>query len=109
MPRAVKKKEITEFIDNGVVFSPATPAIGDKLKVTYNGLLSKSGATDVIAHFGYGNKWEQKKDIRMNKTLSGFETTIPIEMPANKLNFCFKDAANNWDNNSGKNYSINLM
>jgi len=36
----------------------------------------------------------------MKRTSIGFEATIPV-MEADTLNICFKDCANNWDNNSG--------
>ncbi|NJD02351.1 MAG: carbohydrate-binding protein, partial [Ruminiclostridium sp.] len=39
---------------------------------------------------------------------TGFETTIPV-MKADTLNVAFKDCANHWDNNSGMNYSFDVI
>ena len=106
MPRATAKTN-TEYFTNGVTVSPAVPSAGDKLKVVYDGLLSKSGATHIYAHVGFGNSWESPNDFMMNRTTTGFETTIPVQS-SDTLNLCFKDCANNWDNNSGKNYTFDV-
>ncbi len=44
----------------------------------------------------------------MTRTDKGFEVSIPV-LKADKLNVCFKDCANNWDNNSGKNYIFDTI
>lgn len=110
MPRARKATSTnnTEYLNNGVSITPAVPAAGDKIKVRYDGLLAKSGATHVFAHVGYGNNWDHQRDYQMKKTSTGFETEVPVE-DADTLNVCFKDCASNWDNNSGKNYSFDIM
>jgi hypothetical protein len=43
----------------------------------------------------------------MMRTGMGFETTVPVIKP-DTLNVAFKDCANNWDNNSGMNYSFDV-
>lgn len=93
------------YKSNGITIKPATFSVGDKIKLTYNGLLSESGAEEVFAHIGWGEAWENLDDIKMSKTKSGFTATISIES-MNQLNLCFKDAMNNWDNNNGCNYTI---
>lgn len=93
------------YKSNGITIKPATFSVGDKIKLTYNGLLSESGAEEVFAHIGWGESWENLDDIKMSKTKSGFTATISIES-MNELNLCFKDAMNNWDNNNGCNYTI---
>lgn len=100
-------KSINKYISNGVYVNPNEVTVGDKVRVSYDGLLAKSGATEIIAHVGYGTKWNDEKDIKMTKTLSGFEATIPVTQ-ALPLNVCFKDVAENWDNNSGKNYTFEI-
>ena len=97
----------TEYIYNGVLLSPSVPTVGDQVKVVYDGLLAKSGATDVIARVGYGNRWDNLYDYRMYRSSTGFETTIPVS-DSNTMNIAFKDCANNWDNNAGKNYSFDV-
>lgn len=105
MPRASKNN--SDYISNGITVNPAFPSVGDQAKITYDGLLSKSGATDILAHIGYGNRWENVFDYRMNRTSTGFEATISVSS-ADTLNVCFKDCANNWDNNSGRNYTFDV-
>ena len=92
------------YKNNGITISPANFASGDKIKVTYNGLLSQSGANEIYAHIGWGDSWENVNDIKMSKTKTGFSTTITAYNSA--LNLCFKDTCNNWDNNNGNNYRI---
>ena len=57
----------------------------------------------VYAHIGYGNRWDNLYDYQMNRTDKGFEVNIPV-LKSDNLSVCFKDCANNWDNNSGNNY-----
>ncbi|MDP4092668.1 MAG: carbohydrate-binding protein [Bacillota bacterium] len=105
MPRASSRS--SEYLTNGITLSPAVPSAGDTVRITYDGILSKSGATDVFAHIGYGNKWDKVTDYRMHRTTTGFETAIAVNN-SDTMNLCFKDCANNWDNNSGKNYSFDV-
>ncbi len=97
-----------KYINNGVYITPQEVTTGDKLRISYDGLLAKFGATDVFAHIGYGSKWDNVQDIKMSKTPVGFEATLPVtkSMP---LYVCFKDSAENWDNNSGKNYTFDVV
>lgn len=101
-----------EFADE-ILFDNYTKGVsfltlGDKVRVTYNGLLAKSGAQDVYAVIGYGDNsnWQNTKTYLMNNTNQQiFELSIPAE-EGEQLNVVFKDKADNWDNNSGKNYSF---
>lgn len=93
------------YVENGVIIAPNVVADGEKTTVKYKGLLYTSGADEVYMRMGYGPNWEEQKDIKMTKTSEGFEAQIPITSPE-KLNLAFKDSANNWDNNSGTNYSF---
>jgi len=92
---------------NGVTIAPAIPSAGEKVKLIYDGLLAKSGASDVLAHVGFGDRWDYLYDYRMQRTSTGFETTVPVTN-SDTMNVCFKDCANNWDNNSGKNYTFDI-
>lgn len=96
------------YIDNGIYVKPLQVTVGDNIKISYDGLLAKSGANEVYAHIGYGNKWSSSKDYKMIKTNTGFETSIPVTN-AETLNICFKDSINNWDNNSGMNYTFEVI
>jgi hypothetical protein len=97
-----------KYENNGIVISPAVPAKGETARVVYNGLLAQSGADKVYVHVGFGQEWKRPTDYRMNKSADGFEVQIPVAL-ANTINLCFKDNANNWDNNSGANYSYTVL
>lgn len=99
---------INKYIKNGVHVTPQEVTVGDKVRLSYDGLLAKSGALDLFAHVGYGNNWNDTADVKMKKTASGFEATIPV-VKAEPLYVCFKDNANNWDNNSGRNYTFDVI
>lgn len=76
------------------------------IRITYDGLLSKSGADTVYAFYGYGESWSNQSVQQMSRTINGFETIIPTSSNVNYINVAFKDSANNWDNNSYRNYSF---
>ncbi|WP_425059161.1 hypothetical protein SCACP_38280 [Sporomusa carbonis] len=97
---------MAKYHANGVFIYPAVPPAQSISRIIYNGLLPKSGATEVYAHVGLGRSWESIRDYKMTKTAHGFEASIPIPPNADILHVCFKDAANNWDNNAGANYSF---
>ncbi|HHW28649.1 MAG TPA: hypothetical protein GXX21_03700 [Syntrophomonadaceae bacterium] len=46
-------------------------------------------------------------DHRMEKVGNEWEKEIRIEKEG-QFNFCFKDSANNWDNNNGLNWSYTI-
>lgn len=98
-------KSNNNYKSNGITIKPATFSAGDKIKLTYTGLLSDCGAEEIFAHIGWGESWENLDDIKMSKTKSGFTATISVES-TNELNLCFKDSMNNWDNNNGSNYTM---
>lgn len=95
------------YIQNGVIIAPNVVAEGEKTTVKYKGLLYNSGADEIYMRMGYGTNWADQSDIKMTRTPEGFEAHIPVTLP-DKLNLVFKDSANNWDNNSGMNYSFNI-
>ena len=96
---------MTKYHANGVFIRPSSRS---SCHVTYTGLLKECGADAVYAHTGYGHQWKNAYDYKMEKTAQGFEAAIPIPSETDRLNLCFKDSANNWDNNSGRNYSLLL-
>jgi len=81
-------------------------AYGNEVTVIYNGLLKNSGADQVYLHYGFGdtNHWYDIDTTRMENSARGFEKTI--RMKNHVLKFCFKDSANNWDNNNGHNWTV---
>lgn len=94
---------------DGVVVDPTPITLGEEITVLYYGLLEQSGADQVWMHYGYGpaNNWHDIMDARMERTPRGFAKKLTIN-DASRLNFCFKDSANNWDNNNGLNWSFEI-
>jgi hypothetical protein len=90
----------------GVVVDPVPITEGEEITVLYYGLLAQSGADQIWMRVGYGSndRWQDIKDFRMERTANGWVKTFPITN-AGRLNICFKDSANNWDNNNGLNWS----
>jgi hypothetical protein len=87
---------------------PTPSRVREQVKVRYHGLLAESGADQVYLHTGYGaGSWENIYDYHMEKIGSEWETTIKIDRDG-QFNLCFKDSANNWDNNNGMNWSYTV-
>lgn len=80
------------------------PTFGNMCKICYHGLLAKSGADNVFLHYGFGSpeSWQDSQTMKMERSPIGWEKDIDLK--ENIVNFCFKDSANNWDNNSGYNW-----
>lgn len=93
----------------GVNVYPTPITLGEHVNVVYNGLLAKSGATEVWVHVGFGphEHWHNVRDIKMLNTGRGWEQTFEVDDPS-RLNLCFKDSAQNWDNNNGHNWSFEI-
>ncbi len=97
----------THYTDNGIMISKAALKVGDTVSVTYNGLLPNSGADSVTMHIGYGDNWENKEFIPMEYDNGIFKASLVVGN-AGSLNIAFKDSAENWDNNSGNNYTFKV-
>ena len=92
----------------GFSISPVPGRAGETVKIRYHGLLSGAGADQVFLHTGYGTaSWQNIYDHRMNKAGNEWEKSIEIERDG-QFNFCFKDSADNWDNNNGMNWSYTI-
>lgn len=97
-----------EFIQKGVAISPASPVVGDRVTVLYDGILSKNGATEVTVHLGYGSRWDNEQDVPMVRKDTCYEATIPA-LKEEFLKLSFKDQQNNIDDNTGEGYSFDIM
>lgn len=84
------------------------PAFGNLVNIAYNGLLSKSGAEQVYLHCGYSDpkNWREINTVKMERTPRGWEQSV--HMRNHTMAFCFKDSANNWDNNNGYNWIVRV-
>jgi len=97
-----------DYLDKGVAISPATPVVGDKITILYDGVLSKNGAPEISVHLGYGSNWDSEQLVPMVKKDTGFETTIPA-LKEDYLKVSFIDSSNNVDDNNGEGYSFDIM
>lgn len=92
-----------ENYSKGVSFT----TLGDKVKLIYDGQLVKNGASGVFAVVNTvdGKSGQSSSTYPMNSTNQQYyELTIPAQRYS-QINVSFKDNSNNWDDNSGKNYS----
>lgn len=101
--KSIKPFKFSQAI-NGVQVKPLTES-GRDLAVRYNGLLASSDAGDIYMHYGYGDSedWANVGDMNLNRSFEGWETSITMQ-EGRQLNFCFRDSAENWDNNGGLNW-----
>ncbi|GAB6180222.1 hypothetical protein JCM14036_15410 [Desulfotomaculum defluvii] len=79
----------------------------NEVTIYYNGLLSQAGATQIYLHCGFGdpNQWDRVSTEKMNPSpIGGWQSTI--RMKESNCHFCFRDSADNWDNNSGLNWNV---
>lgn len=81
----------------------------DTVTIDYAGILHNSGAAGVYLRAGINNGygWQNLHDYPMHRTVSGWQAQVPIQ-PGQTIDFCFKDSANNWDNNNQHNWSLTL-
>lgn len=77
-------------------------------RILYSGILAKSGAKEIYVVIGYGDNlnWENVREYPMSKLSDEkFELIFPVTRTG-QINMAFRDSANNWDNNSGKNFTF---
>lgn len=98
----------TMFNDDRVSYEPAPVRSGDTVHVNYQGILKNSGATEVYLHYG-ADGWKEPSTIRMQQMQDGIFGAEIQASASHEINFCFKDSANNWDNNSGWNWKADIQ
>ena len=101
----VSKYGIQSYSKSGVAFEKLSET---QAEISYSGLLAKSGAQEVQGVYGFGSNqnWEGVSSIQLKKEGEGtFKGVLPLEHGKN-INIAFKDSAENWDNNSGMNYTF---
>lgn len=91
------------YNDDRVQIEPDPIKPGAKAKIGYNGILAKSGADRVFLHYGIDG-WKKPATIEMNRIGDRFEGEIRTTASVKAVDFCFKDSADNWDNNNGLNW-----
>ncbi len=96
--------------DAEVRVEPTPITAGEDVKIKYDGLLSKTGASKVYLHAGVGmeDTWRDVTDIEMKHGSNGDWIAQLRINTTERFNFCFKDCADNWDNNNGHNWSFEV-
>jgi hypothetical protein len=105
--RRINKKQ-TAYVEEGVSITPMPLTMDEPVTITYDGLLAQSGAQKVLLHLGAGNsnEWTNVHDLEMKKESNRWTTEfVPSD---SRLNFCFHDGADNWDNNYNLNWSLTI-
>lgn len=94
---------------SAIEVKPTPITAGEKVTISYQGLLAESGAEQVYLHAGVGfnDAWRDVTNIQMKKEGSEWQAELKINTD-DHFNFCFKDAAENWDNNQGSNWSFEV-
>jgi hypothetical protein len=94
--------------DGAISWEPTPPRSNDALNIHYRGLLKDAGASEIFLHYGFDSWKGQINTTKMDKMADGsFSAAIKADM-AHEMNLCFKDNADNWDNNSGNNWNLIL-
>ena len=93
----------------GIQVNPVPITVGDHVTIIYNGKLKSTKENQVYLHSGYGNAnwWSDIKDLPMAWTGRGWEKTFQVST-GERLNFCFHNQGNEWDNNNGLNWSYTI-
>lgn len=104
-----KKVMRSTEVEGDVTIAPVPVTFGEDITVQYQGLLARAGAEQVYLHMGYGpaDRWQFISDIPMEKVGDTWEARFEVTEDS-RLNFCFRDNAGNWDNNSGRNWSVEV-
>lgn len=77
------------------------------VKISYTGKFFQDGSEKVYAHYGFGNEWNNLKDVEMEKTDLGFQAEIEL-LEGETFNLCLKNEKDEWDNNNNENYIFTL-
>ena len=102
------KRKLEEVVD-GIFMEPVPITMGEEVKLKYKGGLAKQGATNIYLRSGYGfEEWKDVQDIKMKKNRDGSWGASLVVNDSTRLNFCFHDGADRWDNNSGCNWSYEI-
>lgn len=95
-----------ELIKN-IFFNTDKLIENSKVKISYTGTFFQNDSEKVFFHYGFGENWDNVKDVVMEKTELGFQTEV--ELGSGKtFNFCFFNQDGEWDNNFGNNYTFQI-
>ena len=95
-----------ELVKN-IFFNTDKLIANSTVKISYTGELFQNGSENVYAHYGFGNNWDNLKEVEMTRSELGFQAEIELNSEE-PLNLCFRNANDQWDNNQGQNYSFEI-
>ncbi len=103
------KKMYEAGYPQGVVVNPTPITAGDEITILYHGFLAKGQDDQLFVRVGYGDarNWHNVQDYKMSKTGWGWVKKLKVTDDS-RLNICFRDSNNNWDNNNGMNWSFEI-
>ena len=106
--KRIQNKNQTAYVEEGVSITPMPVTMDETVTITYDGLLAQNNAATIYTHVGNGfsDYWTNIQDIPMKK--EGNVWMARVTPSDSRLNFCFYDGANNWDNNNGYNWSLTI-
>jgi hypothetical protein len=101
-------EEFGSLDHNRISWSPNPVRPGETIQINYQGLLKDLGASEVYLHYGFDSWSSPPQTVKMEQRETG-EFGADVQAEGNhEINFCFKDAANQWDNNNGSNWTLPL-
>ncbi len=74
-----------------------------KTTIAYSGSLFRIGSEAVTLVYGFGDNWDHTTEKEMVKNENDFSVEIDL-LDYDKINFCFRNSNNIWDNNNYLNY-----
>lgn len=96
-------------LDNEISWEPTPPRTNDTLNIHYRGLLKNSGASEIFLHYGFDNWNRSLNTVKMEHSEDGSFNAAVKATGDQEMNLCFKDNADNWDNNNGNNWTLHLQ
>jgi hypothetical protein len=99
---------VKDVDDPRICVEPVPVRKGHYVSISYKGLLVNSGADNVWLHYGFDG-WRNVHTTAMAWQPDGSCRANILVQGDREVNFCFKDSANNWDNNSGMNWKIDIL
>lgn len=93
------------FLDERIWNGPSPALKGGAEEIGYRGILVRHGADKVYLHYG-SDGWKNPKTVPMNRRPDGSFSCHIVCDGDKSIEFCFKDSADHWDNNSGHNWNV---
>ncbi|MBO8127973.1 MAG: carbohydrate-binding protein [Peptococcaceae bacterium] len=94
-------------LDQRVDVIPSPSLKGRSTTIKYDGLLKQAGADRLFMHYGFDG-WKNPQTTEMKREPDGTFSCSVVMNGTSECNFCFKDSANNWDNNNGWNWATDI-